>query len=260
VYSQMRWVAYGGRRVALAASAMIGIGSGATLGAPPVAAGNSNGPPPAAVAIGTQAPDGIGVTVGRTVTAGALPDGPWVDESVIRPLQKGVPMPEHCIVQTLEGSPFDLNAAVSKKPTVLIFYRGGWCPYCNAHLHELERSTKALKDMGYQLLAVSSDTPAGLRATLTKAKLSYQLLSDSQIEVAGKFGLRYKVKESVLDMLKANHVDLVAQNGGYLLTPAAFILDRGGVVRFVYANDNFTVRVSQQELLKAARDALRPAT
>jgi hypothetical protein len=29
-------------------------------------------------------------------------------------------------LRNLDGSLFDLNRAVSKKPTVIIFYRGGW--------------------------------------------------------------------------------------------------------------------------------------
>lgn len=28
----------------------------------------------------------------------------------------------------------ELNKVLAEKPTVLIFYSGGWCPYCNAHL------------------------------------------------------------------------------------------------------------------------------
>lgn len=222
------------------------------------AADSAQPAPTSEVAGATPAPDGIGVTVGRSSSAGKLSNGPWVDESVIRPLKTGAAMPPGCVVQTVDGTPFDLNAAVAGKPTVLIFYRGGWCPYCNAHLRQLQGSADTLQGMGYQLLAISSDTPDALRATLTQDKLSYQLLSDSKVQVAAKFGLRYQVTDTFLEQLKHNHVDLTAQNGGYLLTPGAYILDRAGVVRFVYVNDNFTVRVSQEALLRAARDALRP--
>lgn len=43
----------------------------------------------------------------------------------IRPLLIGAPVPK-VTLQTVEGSPFDLGKAVSEKPSVLIFYRGGW--------------------------------------------------------------------------------------------------------------------------------------
>ena len=41
-----------------------------------------------------------------------------------------------------DGTPFDLGAAFSEKPTVLIFYRGGWCPFCNRELGELAASAQ----------------------------------------------------------------------------------------------------------------------
>jgi peroxiredoxin len=210
------------------------------------------------VPVGTPAPDGLGATTAMSPSAEAMTQGPWVDASVIKPLQAGASIPVGSVVQTVDGAAFDLNAAVAKTPTVLVFYRGGWCPYCSAHLRDLQKSVGALREMGYQLLAVSTDTPAALRATMDKEKLDYQLLSDSKVAVAGKFGLTYKVIDSYLAHVKNDHhTDLVAQNGGYLLTPAVYVLDKRGQVRFVYANNNYTVRLKQDALLTAARNALR---
>lgn len=215
------------------------------------------------VAPGTPAPDGIGVVVApaRTPPVASAPTsgrvGAMVDASTVRPLPVGASMPAGSVVRTSAGKPFDLNAAVARQPTVLIFYRGGWCPYCNAHLRELQKSVGALKAMGYQLLAISTDTPEAVRKAETENKFDYQLLSDSQVEVAGKFGLRYKVVEDYIEHVKGMGTDLNAVNGGYLLTPAAYVLDRAGKVRFVYANNNYTVRVSQDALLKAAKEALK---
>lgn len=222
-------------------------------------AGDAEHPIPA----GTPAPDGIGVVVAPArsapTAAGAQSGrgGPMVDASVVKPLPVGSSIPAHSIVQTFEGKPFDLNAAVAAKPTILIFYRGGWCPYCNAHLHELQQSVASLQAMSYQLLAVSTDTPEALRRTMVSNKFDYQLLSDSKVEVAAKFGLRYKVTSDYLEHVKGLGADLTAQNGGYLVTPAAYVLDTKGTVRFVYANNNYSVRISQAALLKAAQDALK---
>lgn len=43
----------------------------------------------------------------------------------IRPLLIGATVPDLTLL-TKEGDPFDLNAALAEKPTVLIFYRGSW--------------------------------------------------------------------------------------------------------------------------------------
>jgi peroxiredoxin len=220
------------------------------------------------VAAHTQAPDGLGETMSGAATAGAYDPAkmtyvPWQDASAIKPLPVGAHMPAGCVVTNLSGQRLNLNAEIAKHPTVLIFYRGGWCPYCNVHLHELQKSEPELHRLGYQILAVSADSPAQIKATLAKGALSYTLLSDRQLDVAAKFGLRYKLDERYTAHVKAkpdaqavlSHVDLQAQTGGYLLTPGAFILDRTGTIRFAYVNNNYSVRVKQDVLLDAARAA-----
>jgi peroxiredoxin len=226
------------------------------------------GMPRGGVDAGTPAPDGVGVTMARAATAGDYDPAlmtyvPWKDASVVKPLPVGAKMPAGSRVLTMAGKPFDLTAAVANKPTVLMFYRGGWCPYCNAHLRELQKSVGALRDMGYQLLAVSTDTPEALRATDANGELGYQLLSDSTLAVAAEFGLKYQLVQQYIDHVKSKpdaraalaHVDLRQRNGGYMVTPGAFILDKSSTIRFVYVNNNYSVRISQEALLKAARDA-----
>jgi len=210
-----------------------------------------------AYAAGTRAPDGMGVSMDMTPGVGEMEDGVWVDGTVGTPLKAGDRMPAGSMVQDIDGNPFDLNTAVASQPTILIFYRGGWCPYCNAHLRELQSSVPALEEMGYQILAISTDTPEALKVTAEEQQMSYQLLSDVKVSVADGFGLKFRVKDNYLDHVKNDRgTDLVAQNGGNLLTPGAFVMSTDGVIRFAYVNQNFTVRVSQEVLLKAARDAL----
>ena len=36
------------------------------------------------------------------------------------------------------GEPVSLNEYLKKGPVILTWYRGGWCPYCNLTLHELQ--------------------------------------------------------------------------------------------------------------------------
>ena len=212
------------------------------------------------VAPNTPAPDGIGETVKSAVYAGEYTNDvltylPWEDVSVVRPLAAGSSIPADSMVRSASGELFSLNDAVKRQPTVLIFYRGGWCTYCNAHLRELQKSEPELEKLGYQILAVSTDTPEDIRKFTAENPLNYTLLSDTRLEVAERFGLRYKVSETYLKHVEK--LDLQTKTGGYLLTPGAFILDTQGVIRFAYVNNNYSVRVSQKNLLQAARDALK---
>ena len=220
---------------------------------------------PAPVDKGTLAPDGIGISVrDRTRTVGEMTSKnmtytPWQDESTIQPLAAGAQIPSNALLKNMSGESFDLNAAIANQRTIVIFFRGGWCPYCNAHLRELRTSMPALKEMGYRLLAISPDGPEKLNELEEKADLGYELLSDEDAEVAAGFGLRYKLSQQYIDHVKStpSKTDLSNQNSSFMLTPGAFVLDTTGEIRFAYVNNNYTVRISQTALLAAAEDALK---
>jgi peroxiredoxin len=40
-------------------------------------------------------------------------------------------------LKSVENTDVDLTELISKKKNSLVFYRGGWCPFCNAHLAAL---------------------------------------------------------------------------------------------------------------------------
>ena len=106
----------------------------------------------------------------------------------VRPILVGSALPKITLRDT-SGKAFDLNAAVAKKPVVLVFYRGGWCPFCNSHLAQLRKSEEPLKKLGYEILAISPDSAVQLSATSENNKLGYRLLSDSSM-AASRVGHR----------------------------------------------------------------------
>ena len=82
---------------------------------------------------------------------------------------------------TVDGTQFDLNAAIAEQPTIVLYYRGGWCPYCNMQLGQLSRIEPQLLALGYQIIAVSPDRPAELQTSTDKLDVKYALLSDSKM-------------------------------------------------------------------------------
>lgn len=215
------------------------------------------GQPPGALA-GEEAPDGLGVVVSDSAGAGELRNKTWVEGTHGEALIAGQEVPSGIVVRTLENEAFDLNAAIAQQPTILMFYRGGWCPFCNIYLKDLQNVVPDLRDMGYQVLAIGSDPPDRIMDELAGADIDYTLLSDQSLDVAARFGLRYKVKRQYIDhVLAGRQVDIAARNGGYLLTPAAYIIDTDGVILFAYANRNYTVRLKNDVLLARAREALK---
>lgn len=172
----------------------------------------------------------------------------------ISPLLAGENIPKISLID-INGKSFDLNAAVASKPTILIFYRGGWCPYCSKQLAGLQDIQADLTKMGYQILAVSTDSPENLKKSQTKEGLTYTLLSDADIAVSKQFGIAYKSPANYDKFLPATSG---GKNTDKLLpVPSVFILNKKGSIRFEYINPDITQRLSSN-LLKAAATVLYP--
>jgi len=163
------------------------------------------------------------------------------------------------VLRTATGQPFDLIEAVSNQPAVLVFYRGGWCPFCTLHLAKLQTIEPQLLTMGYQILAISPDLPEKLAEADGKHDYSYTLLSDSAMNAAKAFGLEFEVDVVTRGKYKDFGIDLEAASGEthhLLPVPAVFVVGTDGIVRFSHSNPDYKVRLEPEEILRAAQQAI----
>ena len=176
----------------------------------------------------------------------------------ISPLLCGEKIPM-AVLFDVSGKRFDLNRAISQKPTILVFYRGGWCPYCSKQLKNIQNIEQQIAEMGLQIIAVSPDSPAKL-AQSTISSPTYQLLSDDQLALAQAMGLAFflddKTAKVYRNKLGVNFVGLDGEQKVALPVPAVFVLDTQGMVHFQYANPNYRVRLSEPLLLAAAKQVM----
>jgi peroxiredoxin len=56
---------------------------------------------------------------------------------------------------------------------VVLFYRGSWCPYCNAQLRAFQRLSQTLEDAGIRVAALSVDDEAATAELISKHGLTY---------------------------------------------------------------------------------------
>jgi len=144
------------------------------------------------------------------------------------------------VLNTYDNSEFDLNGACKEKPTVLIFYRGGWCPYCDTHLCELQSIESELVQLGFQIIAVSPDRSDLLQKPVDKHGLKYQILSDSEMSAAKSFSIVFRVGDATVDKYKKSYgIDLEADSGykhHLLPVPSVFVVGTDGIILFSYVN------------------------
>lgn len=173
----------------------------------------------------------------------------------IRPILLGSPMPDVAL-HTLTGQPTTLKAQVGGKPTVLVFYRGGWCPYCNLQLSELRLIQKPLQALGFRVIAISPDQWSNLAATISKDKLEYTLLSDNKADALRAFGIGYHLDDATYAKYQGFGVDLEKRSGEHdhaLPVPSVFIVDGDGVLQFSYSHPDYRIRVPGAVVLAAAK-------
>ena len=150
------------------------------------------------------------------------------------------------------GREVSLAGELEQGPVVLLFYRGEWCPYCNAWLRTFGLRAAEFSQRRARLVAVSPQTPDNSLTMAEKHGLEFPVLSDEGGEVIGTYGLKYDV--TAHELYKAGGADLDKFNGeGHwiLPAPAVFVIDRGGIVRFVTVNGDYTQRAEPDEALAA---------
>ena len=194
------------------------------------------------------------VLLSGMASAAPTPEVPS-DAAKVVPLAVGSPMPA-AVVRNADGTERHLGPGPLARPTILIFYRGGWCPYCNRHLGALKQAEPELIKLGYDILFLSADRPELLYSSLKEPDIHYTLLSDAAMNAAHAYRVAFRLDAEALAEYRRYGVDVEAASGQThheLPVPAVFIIDRTGTIRFVHANPDYTTRISPDALLDAAR-------
>jgi len=161
----------------------------------------------------------------------------------------------------LDGKDVALSALYAERPILLVFYRGGWCPYCNWEIHSLTTAFQEYQKRGVTPVAVSVDTPdqeAKLKATYT---IPFPVLSDSEATMIEAFHVVNQVDDATLAKMKGFGVDLEKYSGKThheIAIPAFFLVDRTGVVRWAHSDPDFKTRPSTAQLLGVIHAAKLP--
>jgi peroxiredoxin len=82
---------------------------------------------------------------------------------------------------------------------VVLFYRGSWCPYCNAQLRAFQRARESLVDVDAKIVAVSVDDEAATEALIAKHSLEFPVGHSADARAIAKDPLYIQSTGFVLD-------------------------------------------------------------
>jgi len=185
------------------------------------------------------------------------------DRSVADLLDEGVPTDAVKVGDRLDsftlddanGEPVSLEQIVATGPALIVFYRGGWCPYCNLALRTYQRDLLPQLDrFGTRLVAISPQSPDQSLSTAEKAQLSFTVLSDPGSRLAGQIGIAFQPADEVLAAQRQLGLDLAqvnAEGATHLPRPTVLVVDRDRVVRFVDVQPDYTARTEVADIVAA---------
>lgn len=178
----------------------------------------------------------------------------------VTPLMSGQQIPD-VSVKRPDGSEVNLRELIKDKPAVILFYRGGWCPYCNAQLADFRAVEQRISDLGYQILTISTDSVARLQSQKFDTDYTAQVLSDHDLNATRGFGIGFFLDQGTAEKYRAALGNVFASLPGddriVLPAPAVFIADQSGLIQFQYVNPDYKVRVDPELVYHAAKLALK---
>jgi peroxiredoxin len=112
-----------------------------------------------------------------------------------------------------------------------------------------------LRTLDTTLVAVSPQLPDKSLTTAEKNALEFEVLSDSHNVVAGEYGLVWTFPEELRDLYRQVFGIVLADYNGddswQLPVPATFVIAADGVIRFAFADVDYTRRAEPASILEA---------
>ena len=166
------------------------------------------------------------------------------DAKRIEPVRNGEEAPDFTL-EDLQGNPVTLSEVRDKTATVVVFYRGYWCPFCARQLAELRSLAKGNEQI--RVLAISVDDHETTKKFIEKissdgnGSVNYTMLSDPDHKVIDKYGLH----DPSYDGTKFDGIP----------HPAVYVIDKAGRVAWSKVESDYKVRPSNADI-RAALESL----
>jgi len=170
-------------------------------------------------------------------------------------LNVGKTMPAFALPNA-QGKTVRLDDLLKQGPVIVSFYRGSWCPYCNAQLNSYQEHIAEFRQLGANLVAITPEKPDLTSVTSERKKLDFEILTDQDNTFAKKLGLVYGVTGELQALYKQWGIDLEKSQGNQewqLPVPATYVVAKSGKIVYAFVNIDYTQRANPQDILQALK-------
>ncbi len=129
--------------------------------------------------------------------------------------------------------PRSLKEVIGQK-VVLAFFVGAFTSTCTKEMCEFRDSMSRLIDLNAQVIGVSVNDPFSNKGFAEKNRLTFPILSDYKREVIKTYGVELP--------------NFAGLDGYTVAKRSIFVLDKNGIVQYIWVSDNPAVEPNYQEI------------
>jgi peroxiredoxin len=145
------------------------------------------------------------------------------------------------------GDTFAVPEALAGGFGVILFYRGSWCPYCNAQLRAFQRAADSLAEIGARVVALSVDDEATTRELVARHGLTFPVGHSADARAIARGTGAF-----------VNDDPLFVQSTGFVLDPAGRVVvsvySSGAIGRLVPEDVIGLIRYLREHAASATRE------
>lgn len=153
---------------------------------------------------------------------------------------------------SVTGEKISLSKLRKNGPVIVMFYRGEWCPFCNAQAKAMQDSLKFITQAGGSVVAISPEKTENAKKSIEKSGATFPFLHDKKAEIMNAYGVTFTLDEKTQARYKDYGLDLSeanGENGPVLPVPAVYIVGTDGTIKWAYFNPDYRVRPSVATLV-----------
>ena len=170
----------------------------------------------------------------------------------ICPIKNSQEIPSAQIWNT-DGEEIDLKEYVGDQASILVFYRGGWCPYCTRHLSALGQIKEQIDSLGFNLIGITPDDYTNLDSSIVRSEnFDYALFSDKEANAMKAFGINWKIDDKLFAKYKEKYkldVEWWSKSTHHMLPVPSIFIVKGGKIKLQHVDPKYSQRLSPELLL-----------
>jgi peroxiredoxin len=177
------------------------------------------------------------------------------DAAAAHPLGVGDHAPDFKLSDA-DGNQHALAQYLARGPVLLLFFRGGWCPYCTLTLRAYEELAPEFRQAGGTVLALSPQKASRAAVVQESNCISFPILVDCKNRVATEYGVLGQARPMTRQVFGKVGCNIPEENNAedWMLPRASeFLIDTSGIIRMAHVSPVSYERTEPREALATLR-------